>query len=68
MLLPVRCDNAFLREVRAGRIPLTELQQMVQEEMDSLKPLFDKSDLPETPQIDGIWEDLAQLRIKLHYE
>ena len=61
-------DNAFLREVRAGRIPLTELMHMVQEEMDSLKPLFDKSDLPETPQIDGIWEDLAKLRIKLHYE
>lgn len=61
-------DNAFLREVRAGRIPLTVLMQMVQEEMDALKPLFDKSSLPETPQIDGIWEELAHLRIKLHDE
>ncbi len=61
-------DNAFLRDVRAGRIPLNELQQQVQEEMTALKPLFEQSDLPEEPQIDGIWEDLAQLRIKLHYE
>lgn len=61
-------DNAFLREVRAGRIPLAELQSLVAEEMAALKPLFDQSDLPETPQIDGIWEELAELRIKLHHE
>ena len=61
-------DNAFLRDVRAGRIPLNELLQQVQEEMTALKPLFEQSDLPEEPQIDGIWEDLAQHRIKLHYE
>ena len=61
-------DNAFLRDVRAGRIPLNELLQQVQEEMTALKPLFEQSDLQEVPQIDGIWEDLAQLRIKLHYE
>lgn len=61
-------DNAFLRDVRAGRLPLNELLQLVQEELAALKPLFEQSDLPEVPQIDGIWEDLAQLRIKLHYE
>lgn len=61
-------DNAFLREVRAGCIPLSELMQMVQAEMAELKPLFEQSNLPEIPQIDGIWEDLAQLRIKLHDE
>lgn len=61
-------DNAFLREIRAGRIPLDELLLQVQDEMAALKPLFDRSGLPETPQIDGIWEDLARLRIKLHHE
>ncbi len=61
-------DNAFLRDIRAGRIPLAELQALVAEEMAALKPLFDRSDLPETPRIDGLWEELAQLRIRLHHE
>ena len=61
-------DNAFLREVRAGRLPLDELMSMAKEEMSALKPLYDASGLPETPQIDGMWEELAQLRIRLHDE
>lgn len=61
-------DNAFLREVRAGRLPLDELMSRAREEMAALKPLFDASGLPENPQIDGMWEELAQLRIRLHYE
>lgn len=61
-------DNAFLREIRAGRIPLAELESLVAEEMAALKPLFDRSDLPETPRLDGLWEELAQLRIRLHHE
>lgn len=61
-------DNAFLREIRAGRIPLAELESLVAEEMAALKPIFDRSDLPETPRLDGLWEELAQLRIRLHHE
>lgn len=61
-------DNAFLRDVRAGRIPLDELMLQAEEEIHALKPLFDQSGLPEQPRVDGLPEDLARLRITLHHE
>ena len=61
-------DNAFLRAVRAGQYPLDELMKKVESEMAELKTAFDQSDLPDSPCIDGLWDELAQLRIALHHE
>ena len=61
-------DNDFLRQIKAGLLPLQELLQQAEEKMAALKELFEKSDLPETPPC-GTWrEDLAVLRIRLHDE
>ena len=61
-------DNALLRDIRAGRIPFSEALQLVQCEIADMKSLFEKSTLPDTPQL-GDWKhDLAQLRILRHNE
>lgn len=58
-------DNAFLRAVRRGEFPLSDLQRRAEEEIAALPPLFERSALPETPAM-GDWpRALAELRLKL---
>lgn len=61
-------DNGFLRQIRAGQLPLQKLVQQAEEKMAALKELFEHSDLPETPQCGTLRRDLAELRIRLHDE
>lgn len=61
-------DNAFLRRVRAGEFPLSELLQQAEDKMAALKGIFEHSDLPEVPQLGNLWDELAELRIRLHDE
>lgn len=61
-------DAALLRDIRAGRVPYSEALALVEQEMRELEPLFARSSLPELPEL-GEWEqDLADLRIKIHYQ
>ena len=60
-------DNALLRRIRAGLLPFSELVAMVESEIRELKPLFERSSLPESPHM-GDWAgDLAELRIRLYH-
>lgn len=61
-------DNEFLRQIKAGQLPLQDLVQQAEEKMDALKQLFAQSDLPEEPQTGTLRQDLAELRIRLHNE
>lgn len=61
-------DNEFLRQIKAGQLPLQDLVQQAEEKMDALKQLFEQSDLPEEPQTGTLRQDLAELRIRLHNE
>lgn len=61
-------DNAFLRAVRAGQYPLDELTKKVEILLAELKTDFERSDLPDSPRIDGLWDELAKLRITLHHD
>lgn len=61
-------DNAFLRKVRAGFFPLSELESLIEHKIGELKSLFDKSDLPSEPDL-GDWKrELAILRLELYDE
>lgn len=60
-------DNALLRSIRAGMLPFSELVALVENELRELKPLFERSSLPESPAMGDWMEKLAQLRIKRHY-
>lgn len=61
-------DNAFLRSIRAGLHPFSDVVEVVERELEALKPLFERANLPESPEM-GDWEhDLAKLRIRLHDE
>lgn len=58
-------DNAFLRTVRRGELPLSALLQQAEEEIAALPPLFERSALPEKPDM-GDWpRALAELRLNL---
>lgn len=56
-------DNALLRDIRAGRVPLDELMRMVDALLAELPAEYEASDLPESPQVSNLEQDLAQLRI-----
>ena len=61
-------DKELLRDIRQGRIPLSEAYQHAQQEITAVEHLFNESTLPDTPQL-GDWEyDLARLRIQRHHE
>lgn len=60
-------DNAFLRDIRAGILPYSELCARAEQEIAALKQLFNQSDLPDEPeQSDKLRHELALLRIRLH--
>lgn len=60
-------DNAFLRDIRAGRLPYSELCNRAEQEIAELKPLYEQSDLPDEPEhTEQLFRDLAELRIRLH--
>lgn len=61
-------DNAFLREVRAGMLPYSELCARAEQEIRELKPLFNQSDLPDEPEHpEQLFRELADFRIRLHH-
>lgn len=60
-------DNAFLRDIRAGRLPYSELCAQAEQEILDLKDLFEQSDLPDAPkESDKLFRELAELRLRLH--
>lgn len=62
-------DNAFLRDIRAGVLPYSELCAQAEQEIRDLKDLFEQSDLPDAPpHTEKLLRELAELRIRLHHE
>lgn len=60
-------DNSFLRDIRAGILPYSELCRKAEQEIAELKHLYDRSDLPDEPeQSEKLFRELAELRIRLH--
>lgn len=60
-------DNAFLRDIRAGLLPYSELCARAEQEIRDLKQLYEQSDLPDEPeQSEKLLHELAELRIRLH--
>lgn len=62
-------DNAFLRDIRAGILPFSELCRRAEQEIAELKTLYQQSDLPDEPaHTEKLFRELAELRIRLHHE
>lgn len=60
-------DNAFLRDIRAGVLPYSELCAQAEQEIAELKTLYQQSDLPDEPaHTEKLFRELAELRIRLH--
>lgn len=60
-------DNAFLRDIRAGLRPYSELCHRAEQEIADLKPLYEQSDLPDEPEHpERLFRELAELRLRLH--
>lgn len=56
-------DNAFLREVRAGRYAYSAMVELVEREVAELRVLFERSGLPDKPQMGDWMQDLALIRL-----
>jgi uncharacterized protein len=57
-----REDRDFLLEIRSGKFEFDELMQMVDEKMKKIQMLFEKSNLPEQPDIVKAEEFLIEMR------
>lgn len=61
-----RPDREFLLEIRSGAFNYEDLVQMANEKTGRIDELFEKSDLPETPDLFKIEELLVELREELY--
>jgi hypothetical protein len=57
-----RNDRAFLLNIRSGKFEFDELMQMVEEKMEVIKELYEKSDLPEQPDVKKAENLLVHIR------
>jgi len=57
-----REDREFLLEIRSGKFDFDALMQMVEEKMERIKMLYEKSDLPAQPDIEKAESILVQIR------
>jgi predicted nucleotidyltransferase len=57
-----RNDRKFLLKIRTGDFEFDDLMKMVAEKMENVKALFEKSDLPEQPDVKRTEEILVEIR------
>ncbi len=62
-----RTDRDFLLEVRNGEFEFDALMKMIDEKMEQIKDLYQKSDLPDRPNTNAAEDILIQIR-KCFYE
>lgn len=61
-----REDRDFLLEIRSGKFEFDELMQMVEEKMERIKRLYEKSDLPDRPDVMKAENILIQIRAEYY--
>jgi uncharacterized protein len=61
-----RNDRQFLLQVRNGEFEYDELMQMVEEKMEQVKIAYDKSELPDKPDVQLVERILVQLRSDIY--
>lgn len=59
-------DREFLWEIRRGMFDYEELVDRAAEKMEEIEVLFDRSDLPDTPDEEGLNNLLVELRSKFY--
>lgn len=61
-----RHDRDFLLKIRNGEFDFDELMEMVEEKMENIKVLYDKSQLPGKPDVKFAENILIQIRMQIY--